>query len=126
MTDYTVEQPENACYWRLLDEVETEIFQSPDAETEYGLTRQEALMSGCRVLATCQHLPAESRKILMGTSREYVLAWKAAKDGQLALLRVPQAALSEDAFEPLGPGIAVLGQAAVLYGELLDVEDGHS
>lgn len=122
MSGYTIENPEGGCYWRLLDGEEVARYEQPDAATTYGFTQTEALDGECRVLATCKSLPPGARKTLMGVSQEYVLQWRLAKDGQCALLRIPRCELTDADFEQLGPGVAVLGKAAVRLGELVQLE----
>ena len=123
MCEYNIDKSEDGCFWRLLGEDEAALFRAPDATTAYGLARQEALSSGCRALATCSILAPEARKILMGVSRKFVLQWVGAKDGDLALLRVSRADLKDHEFERLGPGVAVLGEAAVRLGDLLEPDE---
>jgi len=98
------------------------MFQQEDAASTYGLTKQEALFNECRELAKCKTLPADARKILMGTSKEFVLQWLRSKQGQCALLKVPYSSLSDSEVEQLQAGIAVLGEAVVRVGELIPVE----
>jgi hypothetical protein len=122
VTEYTLDNPEDGCFWRLLGEEEVERFRRKDAADTYGLTKQEALATeGCRALATCRSLPSGSRKVLMGAYREYVLQWRSAKKGQILLLKVSRAGLKDEEYEPLTAGVAVLGEAVVRIGELVDV-----
>ena len=122
MSEYTIDNPEDGCFWRLLGEEEIERYEQTDAAETYGLAQHEAVHSQCRVLAKCTILTADTRKILMGVSKKFVLQWRLAKQGQCALLRIPGSALTDADFEQLGHGVAVLGEAAVRLGELVPLE----
>lgn len=119
MCEFTVDNPENNCYWRLMDENEQDIFlHYPD---EFGFTAQEALSSGCRALAQSNLLKGQ-KGALMGCYQKYVMQWRIAKNGVLKLLCINKDYLDANSLEALDNAhVAVTSELLIESGQLFDI-----
>jgi hypothetical protein len=119
MCKFTVTNPENDCYWRLLDNAEYDIYVN--TPNQYGYTAQEAIHSQCRVLASSKLLKTQ-KGVLMGCSQQYVLQWKSAKKGPLRMLTINKAHLNKHSMEELkNAHVAVTSRVLIDYGDILDI-----